>query len=115
MPKAYQPQEYCTKFSTTRNIAPLTNKCQRGWSRKLEIPDASYKLTWEAKGDATLLSRKGKRPLLFLLFFGMALRLSKTLGRTPESWLAMQDNYDLWQAKQRGNLDEVEKLELLDL
>lgn len=36
----------------------------------------------------------------------MALRLSKTLGRTPESWLAMQDNYNLWQAKQRVNLDE---------
>jgi addiction module HigA family antidote len=40
----------------------------------------------------------------------MALRLSKTLGRTPESWLAMQDNYNLWQARQRVNLDEVEKL-----
>lgn len=40
----------------------------------------------------------------------MALRLSKTLGRTPESWLAMQDNYNLWQAKQRVNLDEVEVL-----
>ena len=40
----------------------------------------------------------------------MALRLSKTLGRSPESWLAMQDNYNLWQAKQRVNLDEVEKL-----
>jgi len=40
----------------------------------------------------------------------MALRLSKTLGRTPESWLAMQDNYNLWQAKQRVNLEEVEKL-----
>lgn len=40
----------------------------------------------------------------------MALRLSKTLGRTPESWLTMQDNYNLWQAKQRINLDEVEKL-----
>jgi plasmid maintenance system antidote protein VapI len=45
----------------------------------------------------------------------MALRLSKTLERTPESWLAMQDNYDLRQAKQRVNLDEVEKLELLGL
>ena len=43
----------------------------------------------------------------------MALRLSKTLGRTPESWLAMQDNYNLWQAKQRVNLDEVEKLEIV--
>jgi len=40
----------------------------------------------------------------------MALRLSKTLGRTPESWLAMLDNYNLWQVKQRVNLDEVEKL-----
>jgi addiction module HigA family antidote len=29
----------------------------------------------------------------------MALRLSKALGRSPESWLAMQDAYDLWQAK----------------
>ncbi|MEJ2258867.1 MAG: HigA family addiction module antitoxin [Woeseiaceae bacterium] len=30
----------------------------------------------------------------------MALRLSKALGRSPESWLAMQDDYDLWQAKE---------------
>jgi len=42
----------------------------------------------------------------------MALRLSKTLGRTPESWLAMQDNYNLWRAKQRVNLDEVEELKI---
>ena len=40
----------------------------------------------------------------------MALRLSITLGRTPESWLAMQDNYNLWQTKQRVNFDDVEKL-----
>lgn len=40
----------------------------------------------------------------------MALRLSKTLGRSPESWLAMQSNYNLWQARQKINLNEVEKL-----
>ncbi|MDP8206010.1 MAG: HigA family addiction module antitoxin [Candidatus Electryonea clarkiae] len=40
----------------------------------------------------------------------MALRLSKTLGRSPESWLIMQSNYDLWKAKQTVNLDEVEEL-----
>ena len=40
----------------------------------------------------------------------MALRLSKTLGRTPESWLIMQSNYNLWQARQTINLDEVEEL-----
>jgi len=41
----------------------------------------------------------------------MALRLSKALGRSPESWLAMQDNYDLWQARQSVNLDAVQKVE----
>ena len=41
----------------------------------------------------------------------MALRLSKSLGRSPESWLAMQDNYDLWHARQSVNLDAVEKIE----
>jgi len=43
----------------------------------------------------------------------MALRLSKTLGRSPESWLAMQNNYDLWQTRQSFNIDEVEKLEFV--
>lgn len=41
----------------------------------------------------------------------MALRLSKALGRSPESWLSMQDNYDLWVARQTINLDNVEKID----
>ena len=41
----------------------------------------------------------------------MALRLSKAIGRSPESWLAMQDNYDLWQAKSSTNLSQVRKLQ----
>ena len=40
----------------------------------------------------------------------MALRLSKALGRSPESWLALQHNHDLWQAKQRVNLSNVAKV-----
>lgn len=40
----------------------------------------------------------------------MALRLSYALGRTPESWLAMQDQYDLWQAKQKVTFDKITKL-----
>ncbi len=40
----------------------------------------------------------------------MALRLSKTLGRSPESWLAMQDQYDLWQARQTVDLDNVREM-----
>ena len=39
----------------------------------------------------------------------MALRLSKALGRTPESWLAMQYQYDLWHAKQEVDLKSVKK------
>ena len=42
----------------------------------------------------------------------MALRLSKALGRSLASWLAMQYNHDLWQAKQRVNLSDVEKVRL---
>jgi antitoxin HigA-1 len=41
----------------------------------------------------------------------MALRLSKALGRSAESWLTMQDNYDLWQAKQTLDLGNVSKIE----
>lgn len=40
----------------------------------------------------------------------MALRLSKCLGRSPESWLLMQDIFDLWQAKQSLDLSEIEPL-----
>ncbi|MCP2071068.1 UNVERIFIED_ORG: addiction module HigA family antidote [Pseudomonas lini] len=32
----------------------------------------------------------------------MALLLSVALGRSPESWLAMQDAYDLWVAQGKG-------------
>ena len=41
----------------------------------------------------------------------MALRLSKALGRTPESWLLLQDNYDLWRAKQNVNLSKVQVID----
>lgn len=33
----------------------------------------------------------------------LASKLSKVLGRTPESWLLMQSNFDLW------NLNKVRK------
>jgi addiction module HigA family antidote len=42
----------------------------------------------------------------------MALRLSKALGRSPESWLSMQSSYDLWQARQRVKLSNVGKVKL---
>jgi addiction module HigA family antidote len=42
----------------------------------------------------------------------MALRLSKALGRSPESWLTMQDNYDLSLAKKQIKLTNVLPLDL---
>ena len=41
----------------------------------------------------------------------MALRLSKVLGRSPESWLAMQDVFDLWLARRTVNLDQLQPLD----
>ena len=43
----------------------------------------------------------------------MALRLSKALGRSAESWMIMQDHFDLWQTRQRVNLETVQKVDLL--
>lgn len=42
----------------------------------------------------------------------MALRLSKALGRTPESWLSMQSAHDLWQARKQVDLRRVHRLTL---
>ena len=42
----------------------------------------------------------------------MALRLEKALGRSAESWLALQYNHDLWQAKKRIQLRGVTKVRL---
>jgi addiction module HigA family antidote len=40
----------------------------------------------------------------------LALRLSKGLGRSPESWLAMQNYYDLWQVQQFLDLSNVHQI-----
>ena len=42
----------------------------------------------------------------------MALRLSKCLGRSPESWLALQHGHDLWNAKRHIDLKAVGTLRL---
>ncbi len=42
----------------------------------------------------------------------MALRLSKALGRSPESWLSMQQSYDLWRARKVVRLGSVKRLDI---
>ncbi len=38
---------------------------------------------------------------------GMALRLSKAFNTTPELWMNMQRNYDLWFAAKEISLDKI--------
>lgn len=40
----------------------------------------------------------------------MAYRLSAVLGRSPESWLALQAQYDLWEAKKSGEFEKLESI-----
>lgn len=40
----------------------------------------------------------------------MALRLSKVFGRTPEAWLRLQLQYDLWKTKQNIDVDHLERI-----
>ena len=40
----------------------------------------------------------------------MALRLSKVFGRTPEGWLKLQLQYDLWKAKRNVDIDHLERI-----
>ena len=40
----------------------------------------------------------------------MALRLSKVLGRSAESWLMMQNDYDLWHMRQTLDLEGMRPL-----
>ena len=40
----------------------------------------------------------------------MALRLSKAFGTTPELWLNMQQNYDLWNTRKKMRLSKVKVL-----
>jgi addiction module HigA family antidote len=40
----------------------------------------------------------------------MALKLSVVLGRSPESWLLMQDNFNLWTARKEVNLKDFEAI-----
>lgn len=37
----------------------------------------------------------------------MAIRLSKAFSTTPESWLNLQQQYDLWQAKKKNKFTKI--------
>ena len=41
----------------------------------------------------------------------MALRLSKVFDRTPEGWLRLQRQYDLWRTRQSIDIGELKRIE----
>jgi len=43
----------------------------------------------------------------------MAVRLEVVLGRSAESWLKMQDAYDLWHARETVSTDGLRRLDFL--
>lgn len=45
----------------------------------------------------------------------MAYRLSGVLGRSPESWLTMQAEYDLWNARDTVNQVELKRINFVAL
>jgi antitoxin HigA-1 len=83
------------EFITETYMTPFAISC-RILAEKLAISPSTL--------NRVLTARSGISP-------AMALRLAKTLGRSPESWLAMQAAYDLWVARQTIGLDAVSKME----
>jgi addiction module HigA family antidote len=43
----------------------------------------------------------------------MACRLSEVLGRSPESWLQLQAQFDLWHAKKHINFHRLHRLKFI--
>ena len=41
----------------------------------------------------------------------MAIRLSKVLGGSAESWLTLQESYDLWKARQTVDIKTLERID----
>ena len=75
----------------------------------LTITDAAKSLGVTRKTLSALLNAKaGISP-------EMALRLSKVFGRTPEGWLKLQLQYDLWKTQKRVDLGSLTKIEAVQI
>ena len=70
----------------------------------LTVTDASKALGVTRNTFSALLNgRSGVSP-------EMALRLSKVFGRSPEGWLKLQLQYDLWQTQQNVDLNNLKRV-----
>ena len=71
----------------------------------MTVTDAAKSLGVTRKTLSALLNgRAGITP-------EMSLRLSKVFGRTPEGWLKLQLQYDLWKIQDRVDLSGLRRIE----
>ena len=70
----------------------------------ISVTEAAKALGITRKTFSTLLNgRSGISP-------EMALRLSKVFGRTPDGWLRLQIQYDLWKSRQTVNVSHLKRI-----
>jgi antitoxin HigA-1 len=70
----------------------------------LTVTEAAASLGITRKTLSTLLNGKsGISP-------EMALRLSRVFGRTPEGWLRLQLQYDLWKTRKNVNISHLKRI-----
>ncbi len=70
----------------------------------LTVTEAARALKVTRKTLSTLMNgRSGISP-------SMALRLSKVFGRTPEGWMRLQLQYDLWKAEQALDVSGLKRI-----
>ncbi len=71
----------------------------------LTVTEAAEALGVARKTLSTLLNgRAGISP-------EMALRLSKVFGRTPEGWLRLQLQFDIWKAEKSIDISKLKRIE----
>lgn len=77
-------------------IEPFKNVTAASIARELGVSKSTFSRLLAGKSDITP---------------EMAVRLSAVLGRTAESWLLMQDNYDLWKAREAVDTEELRRFD----
>lgn len=70
----------------------------------LSVTETAMKLGITRKTLSSILNERSG------ISIEMALRLARAFNNTPESWLDMQTQYDLFQSKEKTNLDDVQIL-----
>ena len=92
-------------------MMPMKNPCHPGELIKSDLDELGFTIVEAAKAlgisrqqlHSVIAGRAGVTP-------EMAIRLEKAIGSTADTWLRMQMNYDLAQARKRQDAIKVKRL-----